>query len=58
MGVTEYAEWMELRGLLSGVTLTESEDNVTWGLTASKTFTTSSLYKLRMTGGVSKKLHR
>jgi hypothetical protein len=58
MGETEYAEWMEPRELLSEVALSDTDDIVTWGLTASKMFTTSSLYKLRMTGGVAKKLNR
>jgi hypothetical protein len=38
------AEWVELQGMLQGVSLTSMDDEISWGLTASRKFTTSSLY--------------
>jgi hypothetical protein len=56
MGEEERKEWTDLQALLDVVELTEEEDEVCWGLTTSKTFTTSSMYKFLTSGGVSCKM--
>jgi hypothetical protein len=45
-------EWGELQDFLQNVSLTHEDDVISWGLTASKRFCTSSLYKFMTSGGV------
>jgi hypothetical protein len=56
MGQEEYEEWMNLQSLLSEVRITIEDDEIAWGLSSSKTFTTSSLYRFLTTGGVDSKM--
>jgi hypothetical protein len=49
-------EWTQLQELLRGVQTQESEDEVIWGLSSSKKFTTGSLYKCLTNGGMSSKM--
>jgi hypothetical protein len=42
--------------VLSNVVITGEDDVVSWALTPSKTFTTSSLYKFLTYGGVTSKI--
>jgi hypothetical protein len=46
------AEWEGLQGMLQCVSLTHEDDRISWGLTTSKRFSTSSLYKFLTSGGV------
>jgi hypothetical protein len=52
LGSLELEEWNELQALLESVCISEEEDEIQWGLTASKAFTTKSLYKLITSRGV------
>jgi hypothetical protein len=52
LGAEATPKWSDLQTMLTGVTLNNNEDEVSWGLSPSKTFTTSSLYKFLMTGGI------
>jgi hypothetical protein len=52
LGAEATSKWSDLQTTLTGVTLNNNEDEVSWGLSLSKTFTTSSLYKFLMTGGI------
>jgi hypothetical protein len=45
-----YEEWLSLQNMLNNVELTVEDDEICWGLTPSKCFTTKSLYRL-MTDG-------
>jgi hypothetical protein len=49
-------EWSELQGLMSSVCMTTQEDEITWGLSSSKTFSTRSLYRFLTNGGIDSKL--
>jgi hypothetical protein len=55
-GKIEMKEWSELQNMLGGVCITAQEDVVTGGLSASKTFTTSSLYKFITSRGMDSRL--
>jgi hypothetical protein len=56
MGDEERAEWTMMQWMLEEFTMEEREDKIAWGLSPSKTFTTSSLYKLLQSGGVELRL--
>jgi hypothetical protein len=45
MRPAEVEEWDKLQSLLSEVVIGTKEDEIKWGLSPSKSFTTSSLYK-------------
>jgi len=51
-GDKEIEEWLEMRGKLEGVVLTEGADKVVWKLEKSGKFTTRSVYKFITFGGV------
>jgi hypothetical protein len=44
-------EWNDLQNRLQMVQLTDQRDVVSWGLTPSKQFSSSSLYKFMTSGG-------
>jgi hypothetical protein len=46
------AEWEGLQGMLQCVSLAQEDDRISWGLTTSKRFSTSSLYKFLTSWGV------
>jgi hypothetical protein len=46
-----YEECIKLQNMLNEVELTDAEDQICWGLTPSKNFTTKSLYNLLSDGG-------
>jgi hypothetical protein len=48
----DHKEWSELQQLLQRCHLSTEEDEIIWGLTTSKTFATSSLYKFLTSGGI------
>jgi hypothetical protein len=50
MGTTDREEWNELQSLLNEVCVSMEEDEIVWGLSSSKTFTTSPLYKFLTSG--------
>jgi hypothetical protein len=56
LGPEEMRGWTELQALLRVVSLSQQEDVVSWGLTASKVFTTGSLYRFMTTGGMDSKM--
>jgi hypothetical protein len=56
LGPEEMTEWNELQDVLGCCALTEGEDEILWGLSSSKRFTTSSLYIFLTTGGVDCKM--
>jgi hypothetical protein len=56
LGPKEMRKWIELQSLLRGVSLSQQGDVVSWGLTASKIFTTGLLYRFMTTGGVDSKM--
>jgi hypothetical protein len=53
-----YEDWLCLRGMLNQVVLTGDDDKICSGLTHSKCFTTSSLYKLMTYGGIANRMVR
>jgi hypothetical protein len=53
MGTTYREEWNELQSLLNEVCVSTEEDEIVWGLSSSKAFTTSPLYKFLTSGGIS-----
>jgi hypothetical protein len=48
----EITEWNELQVLLGEVRMSSEEDEISWGLSELKVFTTNSLYKFLTTGGI------
>jgi hypothetical protein len=56
LGSEEMREWTDLQKLLSDVRLTQQEDIISWGLTPSKVFETSSLYRFMTDGGMDSRL--
>jgi hypothetical protein len=56
LGPEEIIEWNELQSVLEGVSSTQIEDEILWGLSSSKLFTTTSLYRFLTTGGVDGKM--
>jgi hypothetical protein len=50
MGTTDREEWNEIQSLLNEVCVSTKEDEIIWGLSSSKAFTTSSLYKFLTLG--------
>jgi hypothetical protein len=56
LGDTEMGEWSELQSLISGISMAGQEDEITWGLSSSKNFTTRSLYRFLTKGGMDSKL--
>jgi hypothetical protein len=52
LGPKEIIEWNELQSVLEGVSSTQTEDEIIWGLSSSKLFTTTSLYRFLTTGGL------
>jgi hypothetical protein len=52
LGTEEMREWTDLQELLRCVNLTQQEDVVSWGLTPSKVFSTSYLYRFMTNGGM------
>jgi hypothetical protein len=52
----EMQDWRDLQTLMNVMSVSTGEDRITWGLTSSKQFTTSSLYRFMTTGGVSSKM--
>jgi hypothetical protein len=56
LGAEATSEWSNLQTMLTGVTLNNNKDEVPWGLSPSRTFTTSSLYKFLLTRGMECKL--
>jgi hypothetical protein len=53
LGSEEYDEWRELQQLLLPVVLSDTEDSVAWGLSPTRTFTTSYLYRFLVSEDVS-----
>jgi hypothetical protein len=53
LGPVEREEWDELQELLGKMVMSGEKDEIEWGLTASKNFTTRSLYRLMTSGGCS-----
>jgi hypothetical protein len=53
LGPAEREECDELQELLRNVVVSGEKDEIEWGLTASKKFTTRSLYRLMTSGGCS-----
>jgi hypothetical protein len=53
LGHVEREEWDELQELLGKMVMSGEKDEIEWGLTASKNFTTRSLYRLMTSGGCS-----
>jgi hypothetical protein len=51
-----YEEWLRLQSMLNEVQLTDEEDQIGWGRTPSKCFTTKSLYRLMTDGGITCRL--
>jgi hypothetical protein len=56
LGQEEMDEWIQLQEVVRGAVISQEEDTILWGLTPSKQFTTSSLYKFLTTGGVSSRM--
>jgi hypothetical protein len=56
LGFEEMREWTELQKLLGDIRLTQQEGVVSWGLTPSKVFTTSSMYSFMTNGGMNNRL--
>jgi hypothetical protein len=52
LGPMEITEWNELQVLLGEVRMSSEEDEISWGLSELKVFTTNSLYKFLTTGGI------
>jgi hypothetical protein len=58
LGDAEFSEWTEMQGVLRGVTLSDRDDEISWGLTANKQFSTRTLYRFLTNGGISNRLPR
>jgi hypothetical protein len=58
LGDEEMQEWRSLQSMLEGVVITNEDDKIAWGLSSSKQFTTSSLYRFLRSGGVTNKMAR
>jgi hypothetical protein len=58
LGPEEMREWTDLQSLLGGVSLSNQEDVLSWGLTTSKLFATRSLYRFMTNGGMDSKMAR
>jgi hypothetical protein len=43
LGDAEFSEWTEIHDVLRGVTLSDRDDEISWGLTANKQFSTRSV---------------
>jgi hypothetical protein len=56
LGSTEFADWTELYNRLAVVVLSDCDDQVTWGLTSLRQFSTNSLYKFMTNGGMKSKM--
>jgi hypothetical protein len=50
MGLEELDEWEDLMKALEEVNLNQEEDKISWGLSANKIFSTSSLYRFLTLG--------
>jgi hypothetical protein len=57
-GDDDLEEWNELQAPVKSVYISEEDDEIQWGLTSSKMFTTKLLYKLITSGGVNSGLLR
>jgi hypothetical protein len=51
LGKVEMEEWGRLQNLLNEVSLSREEDQINWGLSANKVFSTKSLYRFLTSGG-------
>jgi hypothetical protein len=49
-------EWGQLQSLVLNIQMKDVDDEVTWGLSSSKVYTTSYLYRFLTSGGVSPKV--
>jgi hypothetical protein len=58
LGQEEMEEWIQLQVAVRGIVIHQEEDTILWGLTTSKQFTTSSLYRFLTTGVVSLKVSK
>jgi hypothetical protein len=56
LGDDEMREWTDLQSMLRGVTLSQNDDEVSWGLTSLRIFTTGSLYRFMTNGGVNSRM--
>jgi hypothetical protein len=56
LGDEEIREWTELQTKLREVSLTQYDDEVSWGLTSSRVFTTGSLYKFMTSDGMDSRM--
>jgi hypothetical protein len=56
LGPEEFTDWQALQQILRSVEISEEEDEVSWGLSSNKIFTTQSLYKTLTPGGVDCKM--
>jgi hypothetical protein len=56
VGAQEALAWAELQLLLGSLNITRIDDVIEWGLSPSKSFTTSSLYKFLAHGGVNSRM--
>jgi hypothetical protein len=53
MSSEDYEEWTGLQKLLSEVKISNNTNEIAWGLSSTKNFTTNSLYKFITSGGIS-----
>jgi hypothetical protein len=56
LGTREFEEWTQLQRLLRETAISPVDDVISWGVSANKLFSSSSLYKFLTNGGVSNKL--